>query len=212
MLFDEHYTDILMLDNHNTLLKTSRIEKICREFADSREDITYGGMEKFKYNPYNRKSSGSSTDRQVVFVYLNFKEKETLKMEDVLFDIYKHIISYIPTRALRELTICIVCRCNKSFDCSLYYNKNRLNKCNARISKDSEKPIYSNHQWNMWQYVSNNAIGSSEINRFFHGNQNGLTTGMYVMLMKTSTRLTDQKVKYYAGESWARYIQSETGR
>ena len=208
MLFDEHYGYISMLDNHNALLRSSRLEKICQEFADSRLDITFGGMEKYKYNPYgSNQPIGSSKDRQVAYIYLNYKETEQIKMEDALFDIYKQIVSRMSIRALRELTICIVCRCNKGFDCSLCGDDMRLsNKCNTRINVDTGKKW-----WGKWCYVTNNRRGSSAtINRFFYWRQDGQDTGFHVMLMQTRDKLTNQKISYRPSDAWANFIQEET--
>ena len=177
-----------MLDNHNAVLRQSRIDTICRQFADSRDDVSFGGMEKFKYNPYNRSATGTVKDRQVAFLYLNFKEDKAPKMEDVLFDIYKNIICYMPIRAMRELTICLVCKCNKGFDYSLYGGVDRLSNCNKRIAKENKNPRILGP---CWMYVENNASRSNSISNFFYWRQGNFKMGFYVMLMKTQNRLTN---------------------
>ena len=207
MMFGENYCDILMLDNHNTLFRSSRIESLCQQFVSRRDGYTFGGIEKYRYNPYNRKASSSDSDRQVVFVNINFKEDKSPKMEDVLFDIFSEIVRYVPVSALRELTVCLVCRCNKSFDCpGLNRDDERtIVRCNKRVAKE-----IGNMREGHWQYVSNNSTGSNAlINRFYQWRYDGFPSGFYVMLMKTKDRLTNQKVKYYSSESWANAIQRE---
>lgn len=198
-----------MLDNHNTLFKSSRIDKVCRAFAENHPGCTFGGIEKYRYNPYNRQASGSDSDRQVAFVHLNFKESKAPRMENVLFEIFKEIIRYMSVSVLRELTICLVCKCNKSFDCPGVTgdDERSIRRCNDMVAKDIAK---NGGKEGHWTYVSNNRRGSNAlINRFFRWRRNGLDTGFYVMLMKSAEKLTDQKIKYYANQSWANAIQTE---